>query len=320
MALQLERLRAVARRAKNRFKPRHLRRRDVRAIRLDIARLPYMGFGATVAWLHMAHVAADALGASLQVVNPGRWPFGGRLAACPLDRFVQLPLDERAGPVTEFDPGSKSNLAEWGYHDDLAWSGCLFGFKPRTYASLETYRRHVLARAYLPTPESQAAIASRLGFLPPRYLAWHVRRGDKTAGPAKEDDPVPLERYADATEAIMRTAAERPTTLVVCTDSPDVIEESRRLAPALDLQFAIDEQERRWDGYCAVHRTGAIQDADTMIAEVWTAQKVIEILRRAEHLVGCNSSYLYRVGAMLQSRQQALSLSENKTFRPYFPL
>ena len=313
------RVHTALRRIKQRLKPRRLRERGATAVRLDVARLPYMGFGATVSWLQMAHVAADALGARLHVANCDQWPFGGRRAECALDRFLEVPADT-PGPAIEFDPGNRQNLAQWGYYDELHWSGCAFGYRPAAFASLEAYRRNVLARVYRPTGHAREAVAAQLAFLPERFIAWHVRRGDKTAGPAKEDEAVPLERYAHATALLLRDATDPPAALVVCTDSPDVIAQARDVAAGLGLRLVVDEREKRWDGYCALHRSGEITDVNEMVAEVLTAQKVIEILRRAHGLVGCNSSYLYRVGAMLQGSGRAASLSENKTFRPYFPL
>lgn len=314
------RLHTALRQFKSRIRKRHLRAPSPAGVGFDVADLPYMGFGATVAWLHMAQVASDALRAPLQVTRPAGWPFGGGNDRCALDRFLEVPVvDSLSHGSIPLAPADKRNLAAWGYYDERSWSGCLFGHVGPGHASLESYRRAVLARGYRPTAESVATVADRLDFLPPRYIAWHIRRGDKTSGPAKEDDAVGLERYVQAT-ARMIDSGDSPRHLVVCSDSPDVIEESRGAARQLGLELVVDERERRWDGYCALHRGGAIQDPAVMEEEVFTAQKIIEIFRRAHALVGCNSSYLFRVGALLQPAARAVSLSENKKFRPYFPL
>ena len=57
-----------------------------------------------------------------------------------------------------------------------------------------------------------------------------------------------------------------------------------------------------------------------MIEETLTAQKIGEILRGADVLVGCNSSYLFRVPALLRPPGAVASLSENKAYRKYFPI
>jgi hypothetical protein len=311
-------LRTRLRHLKSRFKRRHLRTRRHDGVHLDVGGMPYMGFGATVAWLQMAVVAADALGVPLTVQRPQQWPFGGRRAECALDRFLELPVAAPAARSVAFDPGSRENLARWGYYDELDWDGCLFGYRPQAGAGLEDYRRAVLARAYRPTSFAREAIAVQARFLPARYVAWHVRRGDKTAGPAKEDEAVPLERYVEATRELLR--AGPATHLVICTDAADVVTQARALASTLGLTLAIDPDEKRWDGYCAIHRAGGITDVADMVAEVLTAQKNLEILRHADALVGCNSSYLFRVAALLQQPARAISLSENKRFRRYYPL
>ena len=195
----------------------------------------------------------------------------------------------------------------------MHWSGCAFGYRPAGVASLEEYRRSVLARAYAPTEFSLTAVRSKLGFLPGRYVAWHVRRGDKTQGPAKEDDAIPLERYAQATNELLAGDPAPPSHVVICTDSPAVVEEAAQSTLRLGgMQVVFDPDEKRWDGYCALHRAGGIDRTDEMIAEVLTAQKIIEVLRGAECLVGCNSSYLFRVGAMLNPGDRCISLGSGR--------
>jgi hypothetical protein len=109
---------------------------------------------------------------------------------------------------------------------------------------------------------------------------------------------------------------------VICTDSPDVLEEAAQSERLRDLRLEIvfDPDERRWDGYPALQRAGEVESTEEMLEEAITAQKVLEILRRADMLVGCNSSYLFRVPAMLSLHPHVVSLSENKLFRKYFPV
>lgn len=324
----LQKLRSHLRRPTSLIQERYLRGAGKNTIVMDVAKFPYMGFGATISWVHMAYVACDALGAQLQVINSDQWPFGGKRAECALSRFIHLPTESLGADLVgnrfvNFDPGNQVNLERWGYYDELHWKTSLFGYKPASFSSLELYRRSILARAYVPTDFSKAVVNKRLNFLPESYVAWHIRRGDKTSGPAKEDDAVSVAQYANATEQLLLDAPRPPRHIVISTDSDQALEEAMAIAPKIGLGMTVvfDDDEKRWDGYCALHRAGKINDVETMVTEVLTAQKIIEIFRRANYLVGCNSSYLFRVGSMLQiSDQTAVSLSENKSFKKYYPI
>ena len=304
---------------------RYLRRPRYDAVVVDVARFPYMGYGATVSWVHMAQVAADAVGAPLEFVNPEGWAFGGRRGECALDLFLQIPLMGSARPsgarLATFEPGDQLNLRRWGYFDDVGSPHCAFGYRGR-FDSLEEYRRSILARTYAPTAFAREAISSRLGFLPSRYAAWHVRRGDKVQGPNKEDDAVNLDRYVQATAELLERDPSPPSQLVICTDSPAVLEEAAdsESLKRLGLDVVFDPEEKRWDGYCDLHRAGLVDSDEDMLEEILNAQKVVEVLRRADHLVGCNSSYLFRVASMLSPSNRMVSLSENNVFRKYFPI
>jgi hypothetical protein len=292
------------------------------AVLVDVAKFPYMGFGATVSWVHMAEVAADAMGVPLLFANPDQWPFGGRRQECALDRFLALRVVDPAdvGRPAEFVPGDDENMRRWGYFDELHEPTCAFGYRDG-FDDLEEYRRALLARTYAPAAFAADAIAERLGFLPERYAAWHVRRGDKVAGPNKEDAVVGLDEYARATAELLERQPDPPRQLVICTDSPAVLEEAEASEGLrrLDLEVVFDPDEKRWDGYCDIHRAGGVTDTNEMVEECLTAQKVLDILRRAELLVGANSSYLFRVPAMLNAAPH-VSLSENKVYRRYFPI
>jgi hypothetical protein len=323
----LRKVRNAARRLRSWPEGRYLRRPRYDAVVVDVEDFPYMGFGATVGWVHMAQVAADAVGAPLLFVNPDRWPFGGRRPECALDRFLELavvdPAELEDRRWVPFQPGlgDKLNMRRWGFVDELHWPHNAFGYRDG-FDSLEDYRRSVLAREYRPTEFAMEEIAGRIGFLPPRYAAWHVRRGDKVRGPNREDDAVGLESYVAATAELLERHPAPPTHLVICTDSPDVLAEAARSEPLRDLglEIVFDPEERRWDGYCDIHRAGGVESIDDMLEEAITAQKIIEILRGADLLVGCNSSCLFRVPAMLTEHPHVASLSENKVYRKYFPI
>lgn len=309
---------------------RCLRAASGSAIEADVGRFAYMGFGATIGWVHGIYLAREILGGKLTFLNPEQWPFGARRPQCALDRFIQLPgAQVRSG---EPDPHAlqyvvnlhaPGGLRDWGYYDELTWPTCAFGHKPQRFDSLDDYRRWLMPRTYQPTPFAWAMIEPQLGFLPERFIAWHIRRGDKTAGPWKEDEVVPLEKYRDATLLFLAKDTTAPRHVVVCTDSPDAVTQARQIASTIPggMEVVFDAQEKRWDGYCGLHRTGKIDDVDDMVTEVLTAQKNIEIMRRADYLIGCNSSCLFRVASLLRPDQRRItSLSENKVYKKWYPI
>lgn len=315
------------RRAQAMCETRYLRRRHADFIELDVGKFAYMGFGASIGWTQAAYLAADALGAKVLVLNPNAWPFGGRHKACALDRFISFPEAEirhaetrGAIPIvaSDFD-----NFRKWGYYDSLTWPTCLFGYTPENFDSLEAYRRSVLARMYQPTEFAMGQITPRLNYLPAAYFAWHIRRGDKTSGLWKEDDAVPIKEYAKATTAVLERNPGAPRTIVICSDSMQAVDEARSVASRIagGMEVIYDTGEKRWNGYCELHRTGKISDVQDMVEEVLTAQTVVETMRRADYLIGCNSSCLFRLGALLNDNaKNVISLSENKVFKKWYPI
>lgn len=308
---------------------RYLRRSTATAVVLDLGAFPYMGFGASLGWIHMGHLARVALSAPLYVINADRWPFGGGNADCSLELFLQFPLAQIAD-ATDVPAGSLrievnnwSNLRRWGYFDDLDWPTCLYGLRPAGFADLDSFRRSLLSETYRLTDFARDNVRSRMAFVPERYLAWHVRRGDKTAGRWQEDYAVPLEMYAQATQKIYQRDPAAPRYLVICTDSEQVIKDARQVLRSFPggLEVVHDPNEKRWDGYCALQRTGQITNKEDMVGEALTAQKVIEILRGAHSIIGCDSSYLFRVASMLRVDASGVtSLSANRAWKPYYPI
>ncbi|HVT37240.1 MAG TPA: hypothetical protein VHE37_16770 [Nevskiaceae bacterium] len=314
-------------RLRARFEKRYARERDARFIEMDIARFPYMGFGATIGWIHAVYVACDMLGARLLVLNPSRWPFGGNTADGAIDRFLEFPeadLRQASTPgALPYQIGSWDNLRCWGYYDPLDLPTCTFGYRPPRFATLDDYRRDLMRRMYRPTAFVRGELDRALDFCPSRYIAWHARRGDKTSGVWKEDEAVPLSRYCEETRAILQRDPAAPRVVVLCSDSPLVLDEARDEARrmGLEVEFIADPAEKRWDGYCALQRTGKITSTAEVVAEVLTAQKNIEVMRAAEYLLGCNSSCLFRVAALLRADGDTVtSFSENKVYKKYYPI
>lgn len=312
------------------LRPRYMRRRRVAVIEVDVGKFPYMGYGATVAWLQAAYIAADYHQAKLVILRPECWPFGGGEPSNALGRYLKLPNadmppgdNKSRGKTLSFNCGSDKNRRRWGYFDDLHEPYCLFGYKPRGAVSLESYRRQQLKLCYQLQPKALEEVGRRLTFLPGRYLVWHLRRGDKTSGPYRECVPVSVDHYVDATQALHRRIENLTTNIVICTDSPETLDEAAKAVRdrLVGHELFFDSDEKRWDGYCALHREGKLDGQNVVESEIYTAQKIVEIFRHSEALIGCNSSYIFRVGAMLRDDDKTtVSLGENELFRQYYPL
>ena len=148
--------------------------------------------------------------------------------------------------------------------------------------------------------EGVASDVARLA-LPDRYMAAHVRRGDKIAGRLRESNLITAGRYLRAAA----THAERSGDqyLLVVSDNDQVLDECLAAEKRLKTRLTIlwDDTERRFDGYALRVLDGELDEDALCLEETLTAFKNTQLLAESSFLIGTKASWFFRLPQRLRS-------------------
>ena len=133
----------------------------------------------------------------------------------------------------------------------------------------------------------------------------HIRRTDKINGSNAEAIDLPIYLYCDE---IKRIDAK---SVWVCTDDKSVIAHIQHaLGDSCDVLYDANEsddeiQRLRYTNQLDVHRA---RD------DVWVALKNLHIMQNARILIGCRSSYFYRIAEILRASRKCINLQDSQVF------
>lgn len=132
------------------------------------------------------------------------------------------------------------------------------------------------------------------------YIAIHIRRGDKVKTYLKEGNFIPASKYHEYCVSIFENSGIK--NVFICSDSDEAIKEFIEYNESSGVKFNVfyDSDEIRHDGYPYKVLTGEIKEEDFKLIEVITAFKNIEILTKANYLVGTPSSWFFRISQLLR--------------------
>jgi hypothetical protein len=116
-----------------------------------------------------------------------------------------------------------------------------------------------------------------------RYIAIHLRRGDKVRGATRESSEIDLKKWSR--EIMSQVGRLRCNTLFVATDSGNALREIRRLLPQVHIRTTSDEAQQSFDQN-AYNRMGF----DTVGTDVARLITDITLLSGAEYYFGTSSS------------------------------
>ena len=138
--------------------------------------------------------------------------------------------------------------------------------------------------------------------LPERYVAIHVRRGDKASEVALQS----LQKYVDAVK-ILNTS-----NVFIATDDGGVIETLREMLAPRKVYFTTGSEERRGHSQLKLNQAGMKRNymkTITLLAE-------LEIIRRADYFVGTFSSNVGRLAHILREGDARTSISLDDRWAP----
>ena len=148
--------------------------------------------------------------------------------------------------------------------------------------------------------ERVATEVARLA-LPDRYMAAHVRRGDKVFGRRRESSPISTDRYLRAAAAHAEKSGDQY--LLVVSDTDQVLDEflaaEKRMKTRLTLLW--DDTEQRLQGYALRLFDGELDEETQCLEETVTAFKNTQLLSRSSFLIGTKASWFFRVAQRLRS-------------------
>ena len=136
-----------------------------------------------------------------------------------ISTIAERELDERV--KSDYNPnGIEHNLNVRGH------------FVPSPYTHALDFHSCILKQLYKPTEHVKKAIninplVCHLREHDIKYIALHIRLGDKVNGPSKETNYIPLEQYFDRCKDAKQKYGL--TTIVVCSDTSDGLNEIIRL-------------------------------------------------------------------------------------------
>ena len=156
------------------------------------------------------------------------------------------------------------------------------------------------------------------------YIAVHIRRGDKVKTFLKEGNFISASRYHDFCISIFKETGIK--NIFVCSDSDDAINEFIQHNESSFVKFNVfyDKDEVRHDGYPYKVITGELDESSCSLNEAITAFKNVEILSKANYLVGTPASWFFRISQLLRISAENISGNcfnvedETETYLPTF--
>jgi hypothetical protein len=132
------------------------------------------------------------------------------------------------------------------------------------------------------------------------YIAVHIRRGDKVKTFLKEGNFVPASNYHNYCVNVFKQTGIK--NIFICSDSDEAISEFIEYNNSSSTRFNIfyDKEEVRHDGYPYKVITGNIDESSNTLGEMNTAFKNIEILTKANYLIGTPASWFFRISQLLR--------------------
>jgi hypothetical protein len=284
-------------------------------------------FGACISWVTAMYSLALINGAKFYMASNDNW----RLIPNSNSNknwhhfFDSLQLSEWNEDEDEFTTGKYSMrfgdklFKELGrkteqFKEDQTLIGNALTFCPKEFSNpnispeqnLSLFKSFCLKDVYKPKKEYtnlSTELLENIG----DYIAVHIRRGDKVKTFLKEGNFIPASRYHDFCVSIFNKSGIK--NVFICSDSDDAINEFLNHNETSSIKFNVfyDKTEIRHDGYPYKIIMGELDESSSSLNETITAFKNIEILEKANYLVGTPSSWFFRIAQLLRISPENIS-------------
>lgn len=190
------------------------------------------------------------------------------------------------------------------------------------------YRSGLIKRIYLPKQAHIIMVKDYINqhlpfllnqqfLLDQQYVIVHIRRGDKVAGPWKENEIIPTEKYLSTLKTYGKIikSNENPIVAFIITDSNDVINEMAGYEKEFEtygIKLKWDKNETRRDGYCFKLFKYGFDDSNIR-DEMFTFIKNMYIMQNSKEMIGARMSFLYIAAELLRGKK-SISLADNTAY------
>ena len=146
------------------------------------------------------------------------------------------------------------------------------------------------------------------------FVAVHIRRGDKTAGPWAEGKKLEVDSYLEAVQTAVDASPNKSDLkyLYVATDTNEVIVELQAKMLPNGMTLVFDDEEVRRDGYVYKLYQERINPNEKE-EEIITFMKNMDLLVRANEIVGARMSFFFIVAELLRGRR-GINLANNRLY------
>jgi len=189
---------------------------------------------------------------------------------------------------------------------------------PPNFSNIEEYHQSVLKMLYRPNKQVLEYINSNKTIQKTqnmKYIGLHIRLSDKTTGPYKETDPIPLEKYID--KCIQVRIETGISDIVVCSDTvyalEMVIQMNSMLNPPFNIHYNEDETrcQNTWqDSVVDRVRTNKMSFEDAY-KEYLTCFINFELLLRSEIAIGNFDSGFILGAVELRNNEKDINVAEH---------
>jgi len=219
--------------------------------------------------------------------------------------FPNHSIEDYFLPVSTVEESAVTPQNRVDYRFEMSTSWERTGFKSQDYTSPGQFRTDLLRSIYRLQPkvleviEACPAVKSLSG---KRYLAMHVRRGDKTTGPYQEIGLVHLSTYLEACVELREQTGLN--LLAVCTDTQAILDEIIALNEDHGFNLFYTEQYRPpndWQQADVPLVTSGQADPNRIAALYPRVLNDFEIMLRSAALVGDWGSNLAAAASEMRS-------------------
>lgn len=192
-------------------------------------------------------------------------------------------------------------------------------FVPSEFENAEEFHSFILKKIYNPTEHIKQLINSNylvqmLKCDNIKYIALHIRLGDKVSGSAKETDLIPLDQYYEKCKEVKEKYGTR--TIVVCSDTSCGLEEFISFNTNDEFQILFNNETRSKNVYdeALVQKVNrGYNDKEKLESEYINCFINYELLLNSEIIIGNWDSCFCLVPVEIRNNKKDININNTNT-------